>query len=91
MGICLIPFQSECFITAGVWKLRFDLSQIQLPDSNAKNFSPAVLQQAMLDTIATLNEFSAEAGIAEVCSLFLHNIGISLSFSFSSLAWWTSV
>lgn len=39
---------------------------VQLPDANANYFTPAVLKQAMLDTIASLNEFAQEYGITEV-------------------------
>jgi glutamine amidotransferase len=39
---------------------------VQLPDPQAKSFTTRTLQQAMLDTIATLNLYAEEAGITEV-------------------------
>jgi hypothetical protein len=39
---------------------------VQLPDPKAKSFTTRTLQQAMLDTIATLNLYADEAGITEV-------------------------
>jgi glutamine amidotransferase len=38
----------------------------QLPDPKAKSFTTRILQQAMLDTIATLNQYAEDAGITEV-------------------------
>lgn len=38
----------------------------QLPDPKAKSFTTRSLQQAMLDTIATLNLYAEQAGITEV-------------------------
>jgi glutamine amidotransferase len=39
---------------------------VQLPDPKAKSFTTRTLQRAMLDTIATLNQYAEEAAITEV-------------------------
>lgn len=39
---------------------------VQLPDPKAKSFTTRTLQQAMLDTIATLNSYAEAACITEV-------------------------
>ncbi|KII93759.1 hypothetical protein PLICRDRAFT_35984 [Plicaturopsis crispa FD-325 SS-3] len=43
----------------------FALFISKLPDPNAQTFTPHVLKQAMLDTIASLNDFADQAGITE--------------------------
>jgi hypothetical protein len=40
--------------------------KIQLPDPNARTFTPDILRRAMLDTIASLNVFAEVAGVTEV-------------------------
>ena len=37
-----------------------------MPDPKAKTFTPAVIQRAMLDTIAHINTLLEEEGITEV-------------------------
>lgn len=49
--------------TDSEWAFALFLSK--LPDANARSFSPLVLKQAMLDTIASLNKYAREAGITE--------------------------
>ncbi len=39
---------------------------MQLPDPNARTFTPEILRRAMLDTIASFNGFAESAGITEV-------------------------
>jgi glutamine amidotransferase len=46
----------------------------QLPDPDARTFSPEVLKQAMLNTISSFNSFADNANIEEVFSLSLHAI-----------------
>lgn len=41
---------------------------MQLPDPDARTFTPDVLRRAMLDTIASLNNYAEAAGITEVLS-----------------------
>jgi len=43
----------------------FALLLSKLPDPKAKSFTTRTLQRAMLDTIATLNQYAEEAGITE--------------------------
>jgi predicted glutamine amidotransferase len=50
--------------TDSEWAFALFLSK--LPDAKAKTFTTNVLKQAMLDTIAHLNEMADEAGITEV-------------------------
>ncbi|THH11214.1 hypothetical protein EW145_g799 [Phellinidium pouzarii] len=50
--------------TDSEWAFALFLSK--LPDANASFFTPATLKQAMLDTIASLNEFAREFSINEV-------------------------
>ncbi|EJD04100.1 N-terminal nucleophile aminohydrolase [Fomitiporia mediterranea MF3/22] len=49
--------------TDSEWAFALFLSK--LPDANAKSFTPSVLRQAMLETIATLNGFAREYSITE--------------------------
>lgn len=49
--------------TDSEWAFALFLSK--LPDPHAKSFTTKVLQQAVLDTIATLNNYAEEAGITE--------------------------
>ncbi|KAL4070902.1 N-terminal nucleophile aminohydrolase [Scleroderma citrinum] len=49
--------------TDSEWAFALFLSK--LPDPHAKTFTVKVLQQAMLDTIATLNNYAEEASITE--------------------------
>lgn len=49
--------------TDSEWAFALFLSK--LPDAHARSFTPAVLRQAMLDTIFTLNSFAREFNIAE--------------------------
>jgi glutamine amidotransferase len=44
------------------------LSAPQLRNPNAQSFTHAELQRAMLETIASLNQFGEEAGVSEVCA-----------------------
>ena len=41
------------------------LTQLQLPDPNARSFTPEVLRKAMLETISSINEYTESAGITE--------------------------
>lgn len=63
MGIRALPIKgtSSYAIQCAV----FGMTE-QLPDAKAKNFSPTILRQAMLDTLAALNELADSAGISEV-------------------------
>ncbi|KAH8120170.1 N-terminal nucleophile aminohydrolase [Phellopilus nigrolimitatus] len=49
--------------TDSEWAFALFLSK--LPDANVKSFTPAVLKQAMLDTIISLNGFARELDITE--------------------------
>lgn len=53
--------------TDSEWAFALFLSK--LPDPHAKSFTTKVLQQAVLDTIATLNNYAEEAGITEECHI----------------------
>jgi len=63
MGFCTIPVQ-------GIYHSLLNLDRTnlfaQLPDPNAKSFTPDILKKAMLETISTLNIFAEEAQITEV-------------------------
>jgi hypothetical protein len=39
--------------------------QHQIPDPNAHVFSPEILRNAVLETIASLNKYAEEAGVTE--------------------------
>lgn len=41
---------------------------MQLPDPQARSFTPAVLQKAMLETIAHINRLLDEHDVTEVCA-----------------------
>lgn len=67
MGLCLVPVEGK--------KSRLPLSvpltpKLQLPDPNAKSFTPHILKTAMMDAIASINELQDAAGITEV---FIHH------------------
>jgi len=49
--------------TDSEWAFALFLSK--LPDPNARTFTPDILRRAMLDTIASLNEFAEAAGVTE--------------------------
>ncbi|CAK5280516.1 unnamed protein product, partial [Mycena citricolor] len=49
--------------TDSEWAFALFLSK--LPDANARTFSPDVLRQAMLDTIASFNDLADAAGVTE--------------------------
>lgn len=63
------------------------LKRIQkLRNPNAQSFTHAELQEAMLETIASINQFSEEAGVTEVCGPKLACLRIQTAQSFRSRA-----
>lgn len=46
-----------------------ELTNLKLPDCNARSFTPEILRKAMGDTIATLNSYAEEFNITEVRSV----------------------
>lgn len=63
------------------------LMRIQkLRNPNAQSFTHAELQKAMLETIASINQFAEEAGVTEVCGPMLACLRIQTAQSFHSRA-----
>ena len=65
VGVCVVSLQGE-YVSIAIMKCCADCSQ--LPDAKAKSFTHQTLQRAMLDTIATLNNYADLAGTIEVGS-----------------------
>lgn len=59
-------FVEGMFFKGFVLYIQVEMWHAQLPDPKAKSFTTRTLQQAMLDTIATLNLYAEEADITEV-------------------------
>jgi hypothetical protein len=67
MVVCLILVQGTYH---GVGFIRDTLMRIapQLRNPNAHSFTHVELQRAMLETIASLNQYGEEVGVSEVCA-----------------------
>jgi len=65
MGFCALPIKGD-YSGGSNPPLDDNLNLVQLPDPNAKGFTPEILKNAMLSTISTLNDFAESAGISEV-------------------------
>jgi hypothetical protein len=67
MVVCTIPVKGLSIVA--LLLINGPLTRIapQLRNPNAQSFTHAELQRAMLETIASLNQFGEEAGVNEVC------------------------
>ena len=61
VGFCIIFVQGRLTYSLGI-----ALTCSKLSDAKAKSFTHQTLQRAMLDTIASLNDYADLAGITEV-------------------------
>jgi hypothetical protein len=64
MVLCVIPIESLSFAT--LLLAMETLTQSKLRNPNAQSFTHTELQKALLETIASINQFGEEAGVNEV-------------------------